>query len=89
MKTQGQVTPSAALRPKTVRCIDRPVTKFSGAGQLRHVFADGGYAGDKLRLELAGHGRWTIEVIKRSDRAQGFEVSGALTARSERRRGAR
>ena len=41
---------------------------------LRHIFADGGYAGDKLRLELAGHGRWTIEVIKRSDSTSGFEV---------------
>src|SRR5665213_1675413 len=41
---------------------------------LRHIFADGGYAGDKLRLELAGAGRWTIEVIKRSDAVRGFEV---------------
>jgi transposase len=41
---------------------------------LRHIFADGGYAGDKLRLELAQIGRWTIEVIKRSDRISGFEV---------------
>ena len=41
---------------------------------LRHVFADGGYAGDKLRNELAGMGRWVIEIIKRSDTAKGFEV---------------
>ena len=41
---------------------------------MRHVFADGGYAGDKLRGELAGMGRWTIEIIKRSDAAKGFEV---------------
>jgi len=41
---------------------------------LRHIFADGGYAGDKLRLELAQIGRWTIEVIKRSDKLNGFEV---------------
>ncbi len=41
---------------------------------LRHIFADGGYAGDKLRGELAGMGRWTIEIIKRSDSASGFEV---------------
>jgi transposase len=27
-----------------------------------------------LRLELAQTGRWTVEIIKRSDRAQGFEV---------------
>jgi putative transposase len=41
---------------------------------LRHIFADGGYAGDKLMLALAGHGKWTIEVIKRCDKAKGFEI---------------
>ncbi len=41
---------------------------------MRHIFADGGYAGDKLRTELAGMGRWTIEIIKRSDTAKGFTV---------------
>jgi putative transposase len=41
---------------------------------LRHVFADGGYAGDKLRGALAAIGKWTLEIIKRSDRAKGFEV---------------
>lgn len=41
---------------------------------LRHVFADGGYAGDKLRTALRDHGDWTIEIIKRSDTAIGFEV---------------
>lgn len=41
---------------------------------LRHVFADGGYAGDKLKQALAETGRWTVQIIKRSDIAQGFEV---------------
>lgn len=41
---------------------------------LSHVFADGGYAGDKLRSALVGMGKWTIDIIKRSDRAKGFEV---------------
>ena len=41
---------------------------------LRHVFADGGYAGDKLREALNGQGDWTIGIIKRSDTAKGFEV---------------
>lgn len=41
---------------------------------LRHVFADGGYAGDKLRSALVGRGKWTIDIIKRSDSAKGFEV---------------
>jgi len=41
---------------------------------LRHVFADGGYAGDKLRAALADKGHWTLEIINRSDKAKGFEV---------------
>jgi putative transposase len=41
---------------------------------LRHIFADGGYAGDKLRGELTKPGCWTVEIIKRSDAAKGFEV---------------
>ena len=39
---------------------------------LRHVFADGGYAGEKLKAALNGKGDWTIEIIKRSDTAKGF-----------------
>jgi len=41
---------------------------------LRHVFADGGYAGDKLKTARTEIGDWTIEVIKRSDRVKGFVV---------------
>ena len=41
---------------------------------LRHVFADGGYARDKLKTALTEIGDWTIEVIKRSDRVKGFVV---------------
>ena len=41
---------------------------------LRHIFADGAFAGDKLLAALADLGRWTIEIIKRSDTAKGFEV---------------
>ena len=41
---------------------------------LRHIFADGGYAGEKLRRALKRMGEWTIEIIKRSATAQGFEV---------------
>lgn len=41
---------------------------------LRHIFADGGYAGDKLKQALKGKGDWTIEVIKRSNKAKGFTV---------------
>jgi transposase len=41
---------------------------------LRHVFADGGYAGTKLQTALAAHGEWTLAIVKRSDVAQGFEL---------------
>ena len=41
---------------------------------LRHVFADGAYSGAKLDTALENIGRWTIEVIKRSDAASGFVV---------------
>ena len=39
-----------------------------------HPFADGGHAGDKLKDALLGHGQWTIEIIRRSDTAEGFAV---------------
>ncbi len=39
---------------------------------LRHVFADAGYAGDKLKGALENLGDWTIEIVKRSDAAKGF-----------------
>lgn len=42
---------------------------------LRHVFADGGYAGPKLRGKLKKIGCWTIEIVKRSDKEKGFEVT--------------
>ena len=41
---------------------------------LRHVFADGGYAGEKLRAALDKIGKWTLEIIKRSDAAKGFKL---------------
>jgi putative transposase len=41
---------------------------------LRYIFADGGYAGDKLKDAMRGHGRWTIDIVKPSDAAKGFVV---------------
>ena len=42
---------------------------------LRHVFADGGYGGDKLRDAMAPLGKWTFEIIRRSDAAKhSFEL---------------
>ena len=55
---------------------DGAVDVFKAIGldfpSLRHVFADGGYAGDKLKDAIKGHGNWTLEIIKRSDAAKGF-----------------
>lgn len=41
---------------------------------LRHVFADGGYAGPRLQGRLEKQGEWTVQIVKRSDRAMGFEI---------------
>jgi transposase len=41
---------------------------------LRHVFADGGYAGDKLHGALTGSSAGTIENLRRPDKAKGFQV---------------
>jgi len=41
---------------------------------LRHVFADAAYAGPKLTGALERIGRWTMQIVKRSDAAKGFEV---------------
>ena len=32
------------------------------------------YAGEKLETALAGHGQWTLEIVKRSDQVAGFQV---------------
>lgn len=41
---------------------------------LRHVFAYGGYAGPKLRGALQKIGKFTMQIVKRSDSSKGFEV---------------
>jgi putative transposase len=41
---------------------------------MRHVFADGGYAGQQLRKALTKIGDWDLDIIKRSDHAKGFSV---------------
>jgi transposase len=41
---------------------------------LRHVFADAGYAGKKLRRALAKMGTWKLDIVRRSDAAKGFEL---------------
>ncbi|OQM73805.1 IS5 family transposase [Manganibacter manganicus] len=41
---------------------------------LRHVFADGGYAGPKLKGALKRSGCFVLEIVKRTDKAKGFEL---------------
>jgi transposase len=41
---------------------------------LRHVFADGGYAGTKLGEALKQIGRDTLQIVKRPKSAEGFEA---------------
>jgi transposase len=41
---------------------------------LRHLFADGAYAGQKLHDALSHFGEWTVEIVKRSEQAVGFDI---------------
>ena len=41
---------------------------------LCYTFADGGCAGAKLRDALQALGRWTIQIVKRPDTAEGIEI---------------
>lgn len=41
---------------------------------LRHIFADGSYADPKLPDALKAIGRWTVQIVKRSDAVEGFEI---------------
>jgi transposase len=38
------------------------------------AFADGGYAGPKLRSALQKVAKFTLQIVKRTDKAKGFEV---------------
>lgn len=41
---------------------------------LRHIIADGEYAGPKLKGRLEKVRKFTLEIVKRPDRAEGFEL---------------
>ena len=41
---------------------------------LHHIFADAGYAGGKLAHALTKLGSWTVEIVRRSDAAKGFQL---------------
>lgn len=40
---------------------------------IKHVFADGGYSGDRLATDLAPQGV-TLEIVKRTDKEGGFKL---------------
>ena len=42
---------------------------------LRHVFANGAYAGRKLEQTPKRIGRWTLEIVKRSDAPRRMPIS--------------
>jgi transposase len=69
---------AAAVHPADVQDRDGAVPLLASIRALqpwlRHVFADGAYAGAKLADALAGLGRWTLAIVKRSDTASGFEL---------------
>jgi hypothetical protein len=44
----------------------------NGFPWLRYIFADGGYADQKLAEASIPLGQWTLEIVKRSDAARGF-----------------
>jgi hypothetical protein len=44
---------------------------------LRHVFADAGYAGEKLRQALAKLGQWTLDILE-MDTTPGFFENPAV-----------
>jgi putative transposase len=50
--------------------IERIATGFP---RLRRIWADGGYAGQFVDWAQS-MGKWVVEIVKRSDAAQGFEV---------------
>jgi transposase len=69
---------AAAIQPANVQDRDGAVPLLRSIRGLypwlRHLFADGGYAGPKLADALTKLGRWTVEIVKRSDTSTGFEL---------------
>jgi hypothetical protein len=50
---------------------------------LRHVLADGGYAGPKLKGALKKVGRFALEIVKRTDKATGFGATAPMGRRTD------
>ncbi len=68
----------AVVHAANIQDRDGAIRVFEAMGKLfpwlKTVFADGAYAGDKLRDNLRPLGNWRLEIVKRSDTAKGFQV---------------
>jgi len=68
---------SVVVHPADVQDRDGAVPLLRGARRLfpfiKRIFADGGYAGEKMALVVCRTGAWRLEIAKRS-KAAGFEV---------------
>jgi transposase len=53
--------------------IRRP-TKWPSDCRARSTWDHAAYAGAKLEQSLAKLGQWTLEIVRRSDAVQGFEL---------------
>ncbi len=58
---------------RTVMARCRCSSRCGAFPKLRHIFADRVYRGDKLRNAIADFGRWTIEIVTRSERVGTFK----------------
>jgi putative transposase len=68
----------AVVHVANIQDRDGAVRVFEAMGKLffwlKTVFADGAYAGDKLRDNLRSLGNRKLEIVKYSNAAKGFEV---------------
>lgn len=78
--TEGHLL-SAVVHEACIQDRDGAVLLFSQLFGLfpfiSRIFADGGYAGEKLKQALRSFGNWCIEIVKRSDQAKGFRTAAA------------
>lgn len=68
---------SCAVHPADIQDRDGAKLVLEGLAarfpRMRKVWADGGYAGQLIE-KAKSWGKWVLEIVKRSDKAQGFEL---------------
>jgi transposase len=69
----GAVVHPANIQDRDGACLVLESTRYLYPW-MRYVFADGAYAGPKLKSKLKKLGKWIFKIIKRSDRIKGFEL---------------